>query len=220
MEHEIFTDEEKKLLDRIGTSMTFRPGSMICFEGDPADAVYYIRKGRVRVFRNLSSGREVTLDVVEAGHMIGESAFASDSRRNASVQAVNTVQIVNCKMTRLLPYLRQEPTLALHFLQQCSDTMDRLANRFHDQCLLDRYGKVASLILDLTASDSVEKGTVGGALPYTHENIAESLGLSRTTVTGVLRWFGTQGWVQSGYGRIRVLDREALEQFVAEQKKA
>lgn len=207
-----------ELLDQTGIGMTFRQGQMIYMEGDPADRIYYIRKGRVRVFQNISSGREVTIDVVESGHILGESAFGGGRTRPTCVQAVNQVQLVSCRVRDLLPHFQREPQFALYLLKLCSDTMDRLTQRLHDQCLLDRYGKVANFILDVTSSDSEEKGTMGGVLPYTHENLADSLGLSRTTVTMVLKRFEAEGWLQSGYKYVKVLDRPALAKFVEEQK--
>lgn len=217
MDNRIFTPREEALLSRIGTPQTVPPGNMIYFAGEKAEKVYYISKGRVRVFQHVSSGREVTLDVVEAGHIIGESAFVKDSVRPTSIQAVNQVQLLVCRVEDLLAYLGSEPELALHFLQQCSQTIDRLSGRLQEQCLLDRYGKVASFLLDLTAVDSPEKGTVGGVAPYTHENLADSLGLSRSTVSMVLKEFEKKGWVQGGYRQVKVTDREALAAFVKKE---
>lgn len=206
------------LLEQTGVEITFRMGQMIYMEGDKADRIYYIRKGRVRVFRNISSGREVTIDVVESGHIFGESAFGGDRTRPTCVQAVNRVGLVSCRVKDLLPHFQREPRFALYLLKLSSHTMDRLTERLHDQCLLDRHGKVAKFILDVTSCDSRDKGTAGGMLPYTHENLADSLGLSRTTVTAVLKGFQEKGWLQGGYKFVKVLDREALEQFVEEQK--
>lgn len=214
---QIFSEKERAQLERIGVAVGLQPGEMLYFQGDPADRVFYIKKGRLRVFQVTPSGREVTVDVVEAGHLIGESGLVPESLRPACIQAVNAVQLISVRTEELLRHLAAEPELALHFLQQCSETMDRLAARLYEQCLLDRYGKVASFMLDLTATDSPEKGTVGGILPYTHENIADSLGLNRTTVTGVLSRFENSGWIESGYRWVRVKDRAALEAFVQEQ---
>lgn len=203
--------------ERIGSPAVLTPGEMLYFFGDPAENVFYIKKGRMRVFQMTPSGREVTLDVVEAGNIIGESAFVPNRGRPANVQAVNDVQLLSVPAEALWRELETQPELAVRFLRQCSDTMDRLAQRLYEQCLLDRYGKVASFLLDLTATDSPEKGTVGGNVPYTHENIADSLGLNRTTVTTVLRRFENEGWIENGYRRLRVRNREALAEFVHRQ---
>jgi CRP-like cAMP-binding protein len=214
----MFTSEEEKILQSAGTVFTVQPGHLIYMKGDPAEKVYYILKGRVRVFSNLYSGRELTLDVVEAGRLFGESAFMEGNIRPVCVQAVNKVQMVSFRMTDVLPWFQKKTGFALHFLQLCSNTMDHLTARMEDQCLLDRYGKMAGYILDETASDSVGKGTAGGVLPYTHEELSVSLGLNRSTVTTVLKKFEQEGWLKRGYGFIKVLDRQALQEIVEQQK--
>lgn len=218
MENRVFTPKEEGLLRSVGTVSTARPGQPIYLKGDPADRIYYVLKGRVRVFENLYSGRELTLDVVEAGRIFGESAFVSGSTRPTCVQAVNEASLLSFRPTDVLAYFKSEPQLALHFLQLCSGTMDHLTARMEAQCLLDRYGKVAAYILDETESASVEKGTAGGVLPYTHEDLAVSLGLNRSTVTQVLKRFEENGWLESGYRAVKILDRQALMEVVERQK--
>lgn len=217
MNNKVFTHEEEKVLRDVGVVFTVQPGHLIYMKGDPADRVYYLLKGRVRIFENLYSGREMTLDVVEAGRIFGESAFSPGNMRPACVEAVNKVTLVSFRMSDVLPYFRTRAEFALHFLQLCSDTMDHLTARMTEQCLLDRYGKVASFILDVTGRDSVEKGTAGGVIPYTHEALSISLGLNRSTVSMVLKEFEKQGCLESGYGYVKVLNRRALETVVEGQ---
>ena len=219
MADRVFTPEEENILQDAGIVFTVQPGHFIYMKGDTADKVYYILKGRVRVFENLPSGREMTLDVVEAGRIFGESAFMEDNVRPTCVQAVNGVTLISFRMGDILPYFRSKGEFALHFLQLCSNTMDHLTARMEDQCLLDRYGKVASYILDETEPDSMEKGTAGGVLPYTHEELSVSLGLNRSTVTVVLKEFEEKGWLERGYRYLKVLDRKGLEFVVERQKK-
>ncbi len=218
MDGRVFTREEERVLRDMGIVFTVQPGHLVYMKGDPADRVYYILKGRVRIFENLYSGREMTLDVVESGRIFGESAFAPGNLRPACVQAVNKVILVSFRMTDVLSYFRSRAEFALHFLQLCSNTMDHLTARMEEQCLLDRYGKVASFILDVTEQDSVEKGTAGGVIPYTHEDLSVSLGLNRSTVTMVLKEFEKQGCLERGYGYVKVVDRRALEAVVEGQK--
>ncbi len=218
MDGRVFTREEERVLRDMGIVFTVQPGHLVYMKGDPADRVYYILKGRVRIFENLYSGREMTLDVVESGRIFGESAFAPGNLRPACVQAVNKVTLVSFRMADVLPYFRSRAEFALHFLQLCSNTMDHLTARMEEQCLLDRYGKVASFILDVTEQDSVEKGTAGGVIPYTHEDLSVSLGLNRSTVTMVLKEFEKQGCLERGYGYVKVVDRRALEAVVEGQK--
>ncbi|MCC8059265.1 MAG: Crp/Fnr family transcriptional regulator [Clostridiales bacterium] len=206
---------EQELLQNAGTIMTFPAGHILYMEGDPADRVYYILEGRVRVFENISSGKEVTLDVVGSGHIVGESAFAENGFRPTCVKTVTAVRLISCRVSQLLPCFASDPSFALYLLRLCSATMDHLTARLQDQCLLDRYGKVANFILDMTepCPHGEEK-----PMTYTHEDIATSLGLGRSGVTMVLRDFCRRGWLENKYGKIYVRNREALEAFVEEQK--
>lgn len=212
-----FTSSELFLLETIGNTITVPPGHPIYLAGDPADRLYYIRSGRVRVFENTSSGREFTLDVIKAGHTFGESAFVEYNVRPVNVQAVTETVMISCRTADLVPYFQKEPSLALHILQMCSESMDRLARRMHEQCFLDRYGKVANYLLDMTAAPAPgAKALI--SLPYTHSDLAESLNLSRSTVSSVLRSFEEKGWVKSRYGSVSILDRKALSSFIKQQK--
>ncbi len=212
------TEEECRLLEHIGTPVRVESGHSVYMKGDTADRLYYIKKGRVRIYDNVPSGREITVDVIEAGHIFGESAFSGVSTRPVNVEAVTEATLIVIKMTVLAEQMKQHPTLALHLLQMLSDSMDRLMNRVEEQCLLDRYGKTASYLLDVTSVESEEKGTLGGIVPYTHGELADSLGLNRTTVTSVLKYFDQKKWISCGYGQIRVVEREKLREFVEEQK--
>ena len=214
----ILENKDLKLLKKYGTEISFEPGHGIYYEGDPADRFYYILKGRVRVFLSNPSGKETTLDVVEADHIFGESSFEKGGRRPANVDAVNKVRLISCETQLLKQIFAESPSFAIKLLHMCSDTMNRLSARLMDQCVLDRFGKTASFILDITATASKEKGTEGGKIPYTHEELAIALGLNRSTVTLILKEFTELGFIEKHYRYFKVKDREALEEYVEEHK--
>ena len=218
MSFQRLTKEECAFLKSIGTQVHVPGGQSLYMKGDPADRLYYIEKGRVRIYDNIPSGREITVDVIEAGHIFGESAFCGNAARPINIETVNDVTLTVIRPGVLAEQMTKHPSLALHLLQMCSDSMDRLMNRVEEQCLLDRYGKTASYLLDVTSVESEDKGTLGGIVPYTHGELAMSLGLNRTTVTAVLKYFDQKKWISCGYGQIRVVDREKLREFVDEQK--
>ncbi len=218
MSFQRLTREECVFFKDIGTQISIKGGQNIYMKGDLADRIFYIEKGRVRIYDNIPSGREITVDVIEAGYIFGESSFCEDAVRPVNVDAVNDVTLIVIRPETLIENLSKYPLLALHLLQMCSDSMDRLMNHVEEQCLLDRYGKTASYLLDVTAVESEERGTLGGNVPYTHGELADALGLNRTTVTAVLKYFDMKKWISCGYGKIRVIDREKLKAFVDEQK--
>ena len=214
------TERETKAIRHFGQEFELAAGQIVYRKGSPADSLYYIQSGRVRIFNDFPSGREVTVDVIETGHIFGESAFSGSvegTPRPINVMTVTDTALVRLPVGRLPAAEEEAPQLLLHLLQLCSDSMDRLTRRLEEQCLLDRYGKTASYLLDVTAVQSREKGTLGGYVPYTHGQLAAALGLNRTTVSEVLKYFERKHWLFCGYGKVQVIDRAGLQAFVRGQ---
>ena len=214
------TKREIEVIGHFGQELELAAGQIVYRKGSPSESLYYIKSGRVRIFDGFSSGREVTVDVIETGHIFGESAFAGceeGTPRPINVMTVTDTVLIRIPVCRLAEAAAKDPQLLLHLLQLCSDSMDRLTRRLEEQCMLDRYGKTASYLLDVTAVQSKEKGTLDGNVPYTHSQLAVALGLNRTTVSEVLKYFDRKRWIFCGYGKVQVTDRAGLEAFVRGQ---
>lgn len=205
-------DEQFGMFEAVGQLLHYRAGELIYMQQDSADILYLIRKGRVRVYLSTESGEEVTLEIVEKGRIFGESSFVQDACRPTTVSAVTDTELVACRLSELGPALCGSWELTSALLQMMSDTCDYLSRLVKRAYLYDRRERLAAFLLEQTAVDNPDKGIVDGALPYTHEDLALVVGLSRVTVTRVLGEFQRQGWVECGYRKIRVRDREGLRQ--------
>ena len=205
-------DEQFDMFEAVGQLLHYRAGELIYMQQDSADILYLIRKGRVRVYLSTESGEEVTLEIVEKGRIFGESSFVQDACRPTTVSAVTDTELVACRLSELGPALCGSWELTSALLQMMSDTCDYLSRLVKRAYLYDRRERLAAFLLEQTAVDNPDKGIVDGALPYTHEDLALVVGLSRVTVTRVLGEFQRQGWVECGYRKIRVRDREGLRQ--------
>ena len=62
--------------------------------------------------------------------------------------------------------------------------------------------------------DNIDKGIINSTLPYTHEEIATIVGLSRVTVTKVLNDFAKKGYIKNKYKKIIILNKKALAQLL------
>ena len=205
-------EEQFGVFEAAGQLLRYRAGELIYMQQDSADILYLIREGRVRVYLSTESGEEVTLEIVEKGRIFGESSFVQDACRPTTVSAVTDTELVACRLSELGPALCGSWELTSALLQMMSDTCDYLSRLVKRAYLYDRRERLAAFLLEQTAVDNPDKGIVDGALPYTHEDLALVVGLSRVTVTRVLGEFQRQGWVECGYRKIRVRDREGLRQ--------
>lgn len=201
-----------------GTKRTYPGGSIVYLQGDAAPGIYLICKGRVRMFYTSRSGKEITIQIIGEGQLIGESAFLSRASRDTSILAVNDVEVIVCGICQLLPYLQENQELNQLILQLLTENYSALCSQLKRLTVCDSAQRVASYLLDQTARDREELGIVNNTLPYTHEELAVCLNLNRVTVTKILNRFAKQGWVRLKQKRIQLLNREALLEWLDAQR--
>ncbi len=205
-----FSNEEMELFMQAGYLRHFTPNEIIYLEGDIANTLCIIRKGRVRVMFGTSEGEELTIEIIEKGRLFGESSFLSKSLRPTTVTAVTDVELICCTIQQVIPCLCQNPDVLTKVLQHCSETMNHLSYSLYSFRFMDRYQRIASFLLAETGTDNPDKEITGQCLPYTHDEIAMCLGMARPTVSHVLKEFEQNGWVRCAYRKVYVLDRASL----------
>jgi len=128
--------------------------------------------------------------------------------------AVNEVELISCYLDDLYPYLSESKELTIALLQLLSQTCDYMTSLLKKAYTYNRYEKIASFLLEQTVTDNINKGIVNSTLPYTHEEIATLVGLSRVTVTKVLNDFVKKGYIKNKYRKIIILNKKALAQLL------
>lgn len=200
--------------EKAGQKVIYHPHDIIYMQEDDSTSLYLILKGRVRVFNINSMGEEITFEVLEKGRIFGESSFFQKSLRPTTVMAINEVELISCYLDDLYPYLNESTELTISLLQLLSQTCDYITSLLKKSYTYNRYEKIASFLLEQTMYDNVDKGIINNTLPYTHEEIATTVGLSRVTVTKVLNEFMKKGYIQNQYKKIIILDKKALSQLL------
>lgn len=203
---------------RAGIRRKFQRGSMVYVQGDQAPGIYLICKGRVRMFYTSDSGKEITVQIIGEGQLIGESAFLCHANRDTSVLAVNDVEVIACDIEQIFPYMQKNRELNELILRLLLENYSVLCSQLKRLTVYDSAQRVASYLLDQTECDRKELGIVDNTLPYTHEELAVCLNLHRVTVTKILNRFAEHGWVQLRQKRVRLVDREALGEILTEHR--
>jgi len=143
--------------EQAGSSIRVQTGERIYMQGEQANRLYLIKKGRVRVYYISTDGEELTIEIVEKGRIFGESSFLYQGIRQTTVDAVNEVELLSCTIENLYHYLSQSKELTLILFQLLSNTCSHLSRQFKRSTFYDRYEKVASFLLDETAYPNKDK---------------------------------------------------------------
>jgi len=196
-------------LARVAAMARERPyprNSVIVFEDDPGDALFVVAQGQVKVVLVGEDGREVILAVLGPGDFFGELALIDDEPRSAHVIAMDDAQLLVLRRDDFHQALESHPRLALALLRTLSRRLRHADDQIGSLVLLDVFGRVARLLLDLA-----EKSSDGTMIRRVrHATLAQMIGSSRETVSRTLRELAERGLIEVSPRGIRVADPTAL----------
>jgi CRP/FNR family cyclic AMP-dependent transcriptional regulator len=172
-------------------------------QGDPADSVFYLQKGRVKISVASADGKEATIRLVLAGDFFGEKAMAAEpGLRVTTATAMTACTALKILRPEFLRIMREEQSfsnLFSSFLLACSlkaqaDLVDQLFNRAEK--------RLARLLLLLAEySQPEEEETL--IPPISQEALASMIGSTRPRVNGFMNRFRKLGFIEYD-NRIRV----------------
>ena len=179
---------------------------------DRSEALFMLKKGRVRLYKVAPDGWEFTLAVVEAGTMFGEMALTAQRLREAYAEAMEPSDICVLKSEDLESIVRGNPDVGLQMIRVLSERLRVCETRLEDIGLKEVPARLASLVLQLAESEGVMTSE-GPKIPthYTHRQLATMIGSSRETVTRAFTELQERGAVELRRRRIYVKDIEILE---------
>jgi CRP/FNR family transcriptional regulator, cyclic AMP receptor protein len=181
-------------------------GAFIQFEGDPADAMYLVIRGRVKIARTSASGREQVLNVIGAGGHFNTVPMFDGGTCPANAQAIDDVALLALPRDQLRRVVEDHPALALALLKEFTGRLRHLVDLVDDLALHSVQGRLAGLLLEQAAS--AERGAP--AAPLTQAEMAARLGTVREMVGRALKTFEALGLLRLDRGMIVLLDRAGL----------
>jgi CRP/FNR family transcriptional regulator, cyclic AMP receptor protein len=120
---------EHKIIAMIMTHVIYEPGEVIVNIGDEGDEAYIVYSGEVEVYRTLTDGKIISLNILGVGEMFGELALFGDGLRTASVKALEETLTAVIAREKLYEIIREFPDIAIELLKVQTRRFDRAENR-------------------------------------------------------------------------------------------
>jgi CRP-like cAMP-binding protein len=198
------------------TIVELKPEQTFFCQGDAADSVFYLQKGRARVTVVSQRGKEATITLLSATDFVGEESLAAIAGlRLATATAVNTctaLKITKQEMTRVM---HEEPAFADLFLKFLLARSMRTQADLVDQLFNSSEKRLARILL-LMAEFGKPGEPETSIPPITQETLADMIGTTRSRVSFFMNRFRKLGFI-SYNGRIQVhkslLNVVLLDQF-------
>ena len=172
-------------------------------QGDPADSVFYIQRGRARVTVVSSSGKEATITLISSGDFVGESALAAiPGLRLSTATALGKCTALKITREEMIRVMHQEHAFSNLFLKFLLERSMRTQADLVDQLFNNSEKRLARILLLM--AEFGEPGEREKFIPpITQETLAEMIGTTRSRVSFFMNRFRNLGFI-SYSGRIQV----------------
>ena len=142
--------EELAALEDSSSSENYPKNTVVIQENEPADALYVIESGRVKVYCSDKNGKEFIMNSLGVGDYFGELALLDDSARSASVRTVEPCQFRIVKKGDFSRVLTDNPGITQQLLGNLAARVRKLTTDVKNLALQDVYGRVANVLMDLS----------------------------------------------------------------------
>ncbi len=178
-------------------------GEPIFAQGDPANAVFYIQSGKVKLTVTSMGGKEAVIAHLPETSFFGESALAGQSLRVSSANALAPSTIVRIEKSVMLDLLHREPEFAEQFLAHMLTRNIRMEADLVDHLFNSSEKRLARLLM-LMANFGQDSKPVPAIAKISQETLAEMIGTTRSRVSFFLNRFRDLGYIDYNGGGMLV----------------
>jgi len=202
------SDAELKAVGSQGIARSYPKNTIIVSEGDETDSLYIILEGRVKAFVSDDEGRDVVLSTQGPGEYFGEMVL-DGGPRSASIMTLEPCRFLVVPKSDFRNFVASNPAFALNLIEKLIGRARALTASVKSLALMDVYGRVARLLLEL-ADDS--SGQLAISQRLTQKEIASRIGASREMVSRILKDLSIGGYLTQSRAGI-VLHRKPPEHW-------
>jgi len=163
-------------------------------QGDTADSVFYIKKGKIKVTVVSRHGKEAVVALLGAGEFLGEGCLIGQPKRLATATAMTECQTMRVDKLELMRMLREEPAFSQAFIAHILVRNARIEEDLADQLFNSTEKRLARLLL-LLANFGKEGKPEPIIAKISQETLAEMIGTTRSRVSHFMNKFRQLGFI-------------------------
>ena len=176
------------------TIAKYKKGEAVFSQGNPADAVFYIRKGRVKITVVSEQGKEAVVAMLGPDEFCGEGCLSGQARRMATAVAMTECEITRLEKAAMIGVLHEEPAFSEFFVTHLLARNIRVEEDLVDQLFNSSEKRLARALLLLAnfGKDSKPERIIA---KVSQETLAEMIGTTRSRVSFFMNKFRKLGLI-------------------------
>ena len=206
-----FDSTAKQHLANCSHSQTFSDGEIIYQIGDDATALYGVLAGAVKLLGEDSNGKFCLFGLTTPGRWFGDSSALDGHPRGQTAIAAGDTKVVKLLRSDLLQLLDRQPELYRHFISVFCLRLRQAGKIFEEQAFLPVSVRLAKLLLRL------HKVRNEYGIKLSQEELAASLGVTRQSISRVLKNWQKDAWITISYGNVEIQNKSSLQALLTTQ---
>lgn len=193
---------------------TLEKGEIVFLEGEPCRGVYFVRSGRIKIYKTSAEGREQVLRIMKRGDSFNEVPVFDRGVNPASAEAVEHSVVLYVRAEDMSGIVRAYPAVADNVLRHFAGMLRHLTGLVEDLSFRHVTSRLAKALLHQVATPSAGTLREGGQPRVTQQELAAMVGTAREVVGRSLRAMESRGALRIEGHRIVIVDRAKLEEMI------
>jgi CRP/FNR family transcriptional regulator, cyclic AMP receptor protein len=205
-----FSDVALDGLITYGHSKSYGKGDILYRRGEPGEGLAVLLTGRIKITNTSSDGREVVLNFLGPGDIVGEIAALDGKKRTADAVALEACEVFAIQSRDLLPTLVANPTALLEIVQILCEKLRSTSAIIEDNALAMRSRTARGLLRLAQQHGRTSKDGIRLQLPISQRELGGYLGLSRENVSRQLGQLKDTNVIKIAGSEIIIIDEQGL----------
>ncbi len=202
-------EAELRDIQKLVDERAFERGEMVLLEGEPSEAIYFVKSGRVKVFKTSPEGKEQVLRIMKPGESFNEVPVFDGGPNPASAETLDPSVLFLLYADDMQRLIVNNPTISRNVIHVLASRLRHLVGLVEDLSFRHVTGRVAKILLE----HAHEASTSEGFRQLTQQQMATMAGTAREMVGRALKELEQAGAIRMERGKIVIVSREKLEQL-------
>lgn len=208
------------VLDEIGggrSVRTYAAGAVVFAQGDRADAVFYLQRGKIKASLVSPRGKEAVIAIIEAGDFFGERCLAGEPVRSMTTTVLNPASVIRIEKAAMIAFLHSRPEFTGRFTEHLLKRNFRIEEDLADQLSNSSERRLARVLL-LLADSGPESQAASRIAKFSDQTLADMVGTTRSRISFFMNKFRKLGHIEydARSGREMYVHHSLLDVIVQE----
>lgn len=197
----------------------FAANELVCYAGDPAEYLFVVADGRVKLMHHTQAGKDVMLDLLTPGEFFGSLSGLGEDIYPDTAVAQTQVCILSIDKKAFVQILTRYPSVSLNVIGIMSERLRAAHERLEQLSVGTVEERIAHVLLRLGDKFGEKKQGVGLLIqaPLTRDDLAAMTGATTETASRVMSQFQKDGLIQTGRGWVAISNRKGLQEISGDE---